>query len=276
MYEPQSLAAIYDDLGCSQHQQQGVAWYECNPQGRRRVVLLHGVTGGNRDMLPLARCYVAAGYGVVMVGLPGHDGTQLPELASFTDLADWLRHALGVIGQPVDAIISNSYASAIVYQAMRQGYIPADTPVVLACPTPQPSSMANLLQAVSSHAPERVVWTAYNSTPVRSARTSILLQTKNKTARAWLHESEKHKAAYTTLRATNLLTSLLYNDNPYHHPLPPASQAATTVIMGTKDSVVTADSRTHMQRLMPHAQFIDAHGAGHILHFEALESYPMV
>ena len=87
MYEPQSLAAIYDDLGCSQHQQQGVAWYECNPQGRRRVVLLHGVTGGNRDMLPLARCYVTAGYGVVMVGLPGHDGTQLPELASFTDLA---------------------------------------------------------------------------------------------------------------------------------------------------------------------------------------------
>ena len=238
------------------------------------MVIFHGVTGGKIDMAPLAERYVNFGYAVYAIDLPGHGGSLRPKFESYDDLADWLNYTLEQIGRFPDVIISNSFSSSILYHALRTNKIPDRTKMIMACPTPDTTILADALQKISNNLPENFSWSVYNSRPIRGVRVAVALKTRQKSAWNWLIESERYKKDNLTLRDSDILTTLLYENNPYVHGIALEYQKRITLIIGGKDNVAPPKTASIMHELLPEARIISVPAAGHILHFEALEAYP--
>lgn len=267
-----TLRQIYQSLGCQEKSQAGICWLQCNTEAKKTVAIFHGVTGSKIDMAPLAKRYANFGYAVYVFDLPGHGGSRMQDFRSYDDLGVWLIKALSCIGRPVDVLISNSFSSSIVYHALHTKLLPRRTKIIMACPTPDPSKLSDTLQSLSNHLPHELGWNIYNSKPVQKIRVAIALQTDKEEARQWLRESERYKKTTLTLTDSNILTTLLYRQNPYRGVI--SDKYDVTIIAGDKDNVVTPRTPEVMQQLVPHAQLIKVVGVGHILHFEAVDSYP--
>ena len=277
MLEIPTLRQIYEKLGCQEKTAGGVCWFECNTSANKAVILFHGVTGGKIDMVPLAERYVNFGYAVYAIGLPGHSGSRAVPLNSYDDLANWFTNALAYIGRTPDVIISNSYASSITYHALRTGKVPQNTKIIMACPTPRMTLIADTMQILSNLLLNAIFgWAIYNSRPIQIFRTNVLIKSCNHEAYRWLLESESYKKATVALQDSEVLTSLLYRQNPFVSGVPRADQQRVTVILGGKDNVANPKTNDIMRQLMPEAQFINLPAAGHILQFEAVDSYPDV
>lgn len=269
-----SLKQIYTNLGCQEKIVDGVCWFECNTNADKVIIISHGVTGGKIDMVPLCKKYVELGFAVYAVDLPGHGGSVMPEANDYDDLTRWLTKVLRVIDRKPDAIIGNSFSSSIVYHALRTGKISKSTKVVMACPTPDQSRLADFLQGLSSHLPSKFAWEVYNTKPVQRIRmaSALKIRPRREDAWEWLFESESGKKSSLALEDSNTLTTMLYEKNPYIKGV--SEDYDITVIIGSKDNIITSKTREIMKGLLPAATFITAPGAGHILHFEAVDSYP--
>ena len=230
---------------------------------------MHGVTGGKIDMMPLADMYVKDGYAVYSVDLPGHGGSELPKLDSYDDLANWLVRVIREINRAPDIILSNSYASSIVYHYLVRGLLPDHTRVILGCPTPVTSRVVDMLQHISNHAPKRLAWATYNMRAFQIIRSAICMNIHDADVQQWFNESESYKKATLTATTANLLTTLLYKQNPYVVSPSLDIQRRVTVVMGKKDSVVGEAGCKKMQQLLPGSTFKFLEESGHILHFEA-------
>ena len=66
-----------------------------------------------------------------------------------------------------------------------------------------------------------------------------------------------------------ILSTLLYNDNPFTASPSLEVQRRVTVVMGARDRVVSEKARNAMRQLLPEAKIRIVPSAGHILHFEA-------
>ena len=129
--------------------------------------------------------------------------------------------------------------------------------------------MSNALHLLSVRAPERFFWPIYNSSGIRVARTALLLSSLDRSAWAWTLESERRKEQYTSQRAANTLTELIYRRNPFETTLPEDVQRRVTVVMGENDLLVNRRSRELMHQLLPCSLFRSVPHAGHLLQFEA-------
>lgn len=269
-----TLWQIYQKLDCQEKTKDGVCWIQCNTRSSKAVAIFHGVTGGKIDMMPLAERYIGLGYAVYAFDLPGHGGSKMLSFRSYDDMADWMTRALDCLGRPINVLISNSFSSSIVYHLMRKELLPESMKIIMGCPTPDPSRLADVLQSLSNHLPHKLGWSTYNSKPAQKIRVAVLLQTKREDAWQWLSESERYKKETLTLDDSNVLTTLLYRQNPYQGVI--SDVYDVSIVMGGKDNVVTSRTLEIVHQLMPHAQLIIAPEAGHILHFEAVDQYPEV
>lgn len=269
-----TLRQIYQKLDCQEKTKDGICWIQCNAKSSKTVAIFHGVTGGKIDMMPLAERYVGLGYAVCAFDLPGHGGSKMLPFRSYDDMADWMMRALDCIGRPTDVLISNSFSSSIVYHLMRKELLSESMKVIMGCPTPDPSRIADALQSLSNRLPHKFGWDVYNSKPAQKIRVAVALQTKREDAWQWLPESEKYKKETLTLDDSNTLTTLLYRQNPYQGVI--SDMYDVSIVMGGKDNVVTSRTPEIIRQLIPHAQLIIVPEAGHILHFEAVEQYPEV
>lgn len=248
-------------------------WLESRNQAKKKLVLVHGVTGGKEDMLPLAVEYEARGYHVYCLDLPGHGDSPWSGDVSFSGLAEWFRGFVEYIGDP-DVIVSNSFSSAVVYAYLQRGYLPEKTHVILSCPTPDTSRLAYGLHKLSNSMPLDIGWYLYTTWFANGIRTSMAAKKFEKQSIRWLIESERRKRPTIHPHAGILLSNLLFSDNPYNgERISEEIQRRTTVIIGTKDNVVTRRTAGIVQELLPQAKHTLAHGAGHILHFEAVDDY---
>lgn len=246
-------------------------WLESKNNLKKKLVLIHGVTGGKEDMLPLAVEYEKRGYHVYCLDLPGHGDSPWPGNMNFSDLAEWLHGFIAHIGAP-EVLISNSFSSAVVYAYIQQGFLPERTHVILGCPTPDTSRLAYSLHRASNIIPMETSWYLYTTKLANGIRTSMAAKKLRRTSIRWLMESEKRKRPTLHPHAGILLSNLLFSDNPYEgERIPENVQRRMTVILGTKDNVVTRKTADKLKELLPLARHIPAHGAGHILHFEAVE-----
>ncbi len=249
----------------------GFSWLEANTRAKKTIVIMHGITGSRHDMAILAREYVALGYAVYAPDLPGHGDTPLLNIRSFDDLARWLDDFVQMINRTPTILLSNSYASAIAYEYMKRGFLPAQTHVILACPTPSVAWMSRMLQKANRALPESVAWTFYTLPVSNWLRTQVLYKGDRAVSKQWLFESERQKRRLVAPKAASILTELLNKNNPYTVPLPDNIQSRITVILGERDNVVTSQAKQQIQALLPHARYIFVANAGHILHFEAVE-----
>lgn len=253
----------------------GYAWLESPGVARKSIVLVHGVTGGKEDMLPLALKYQANGYKVYCVDLPGHGKSKWHNQTTFAELSDWLEGYLKRIGMP-DVLVSNSFSSAILYAYLQHHILPSTTQVLFACPTPRISRLSRNMYMISKFAPIplAVSWWLYTCSPANRIRAAILGKSTNKSAKMWLQESEKRKRSAVLGKAGMGMSTMLFADNPYDGPkLSERTQRQMTVILGTKDNVVTTDTPQVLNDLLPASAHVSAPGAGHILHFEAIDKY---
>lgn len=254
-------------------QEGGYGWLESTNQAEKKLVLVHGVTGGKEDMLPLAVEYEAHGYHVYCLDLPGHGDSLWPGEMSFSDLAEWLQRFIAHIGEP-EVLVSNSFSSAVVYAYMQRGYLPLKTHVILGCPTPDTSRLAYGLHKVSNVMPKGISWYLYTTGVANGIRTSMAAKKLQRTPVRWLIESEKRKRPTLHPHAGILLSNLLFSDNPYEgERISEDIQHRMTVILGTKDNVVSRRAVNTLKDLLPQAKHILAQGSGHILHFEAVSDY---
>lgn len=251
-------------------------WLESRDDAEKKLVLVHGVTGGKEDMLPLAVEYEKRGYHVYCLDLPGHGDSPWHGETSFATLAEWLHGFIEMIGEP-EVLISNSFSSAVVYAYMQRGFLPEKTHVILGCPTPDTSRLAYGLHKVSNALPVEVGWYLYTTWVANGIRTSMAAKKLRRESIRWLIESERRKRPTLHSHAGVKLSNLLFSDNPYDgEPITDDIQKRMTVILGTKDNVVSRKAASKLKELLPHAKHILAHGAGHILHFEAVDDYPYV
>lgn len=265
------LADLKTLFSVKRHESHG--WLESRNDFDKKLVLVHGVTGGKEDMLPLAVEYEKRGYHVYCLDLPGHGDSPWTGEMSFDDLAIWLHEFITYIGEP-DVLVSNSFSSAVVYAYIQQGYLPKKTHVILGCPTPDTSRLAYSLHRVSNIIPTETSWYLYTTKVANGIRTTMAAKKIRRQSIRWLMESEKRKRPTLHSHAGILLSNLLFTDNPYlGEPIPDEVQRRMTVILGTKDNVVTRKTAGKLEELLPNAKHILAHGAGHILHFEAVEDY---
>lgn len=248
-------------------------WLESKNKMDKTMVLVHGVTGGKEDMLPLAVEYEKRGYHVYCLDLPGHGDSPWPGEVSFSDLAEWLHGFILHIGEP-DVLVSNSFSSAIVYAYMQRGFLSEKTHVILGCPTPDTSRLAYGLHRVTNIIPRETGWYLYTTKLANGIRTTMAAKKLRRSSIRWLMESEKRKRPALHPHAGILLSNLLFSDNPYEgEQISQEIQQRMTVILGTKDNVVSRKAAGKLQQLLPYAKHIPAHGAGHILHFEAVDDY---
>lgn len=78
-------------------------------KGRGAILLLHGIRADRRQMLGRARFLAAAGYGVLLIDLPGHGASTAPAITFGLREADGVHAALGYLrahapGQPLGVI----------------------------------------------------------------------------------------------------------------------------------------------------------------------------
>ncbi len=78
-------------------------------KGRGAILLLHGIRADRRQMLGRARFLAAAGYGVLLIDLPGHGASTAPAITFGLREADGVQAALGYLrehapGQPLGVI----------------------------------------------------------------------------------------------------------------------------------------------------------------------------
>lgn len=267
----QKLADLKKRFVLHRHGDHG--WLESDNDFAKKLVLIHGVTGGKEDMLPLAIEYEQRGYHVYCLDLPGHGDSPWHGEMSFVELAVWLRDFITHIGEP-DVLVSNSFSSAVVYAYIQQDFLPRKTHVILGCPTPDTSRIAYSLHRVSNIVPTETIWYLYTTKLVNGIRTTIAAKKIRRQSIRWLMESEKRKRPTLHSHAGIKLSNLLFSENPYEGArISDDVQRRMTVILGTKDNVVTKKTADKLKELLPLAKHVPAHGAGHILHFEAVDDY---
>lgn len=251
----------------------GFCWLEANTTAKKSAIIIHGVTGGKDDMLPLAEEYIALGYSVYCPDLVGHGGSAMIHVTKFDDLGRWFRDLVVAIGVEPSLIVSNSYSSGVVYSYISQGFLSKHTHVILGCPTPTVALMSRLLNRIGQAVPDRIAWYVYNTLPARKLRVKILYRGSDRQSYDWLVESEKRKYHYIAPNVSPILTNMIIRDNPFKgEQLPDDVQRQITVVLGERDNVVTSDARAYLMRKLPYARFVSAGSAGHILHFEAISS----
>lgn len=252
----------------------GFSWLELGAKNNKSVIILHGITGGKDDMLPLAERYVERGYRVYCPDLPGHGGSRMISVPMFGALGQWLDRYIKLLNTTPDLIVSNSYASAITYSYMQQGFLPATTRVVLACPTPRVERLSRLLDVAGQHIPPSIAWRIYNSSLAQKIRIKKLYRGSDVASYKWLVESERRKLDYIAPKISPILSKSLFNDNPYNlPPLPESIQRRTTVVIGERDNVLSTKGRDFLHNILPYARIISAGPTGHIIHFEALDAF---
>lgn len=250
----------------------GFCWQELNTQADKAAVLLHGVTGGKDDLLPLAERYAALGYAVYCVDLVGHGGSAMIHVTEFDDLGRWMDRLIREIGVTPTILMGNSYSSAVVYNYMQLGLLPDATHVILGCPTPFITWLPAFMERLNQRAPNRVAWYLYNVPPAQRIRVRVAYRGADRQSYDWLVESEKRKHKYIAANVPPILNRILMSQNPFRgRTLPEELQRRITVVIGDRDNVIPRAGRQHLARILPHATFIDADHAGHILHFEALD-----
>lgn len=245
-------------------------WLEANAAAEKVAVLVHGVTGNKLDMVVLGREYLKLGYAVYAPDLPGHG--KAPELAAntFDDLGDWLDACILAIGRVPDVLVGNSFASGICYNYATQGYLDQKTHLILTCPTPDIAWSSRALRRAGGIFPNTFTTRAYNSPMAIKARELYLSKSKEPSSRKWLNESEYHKIPFIDARIGHRMSILLETHNPYLVvPPTPEIQRQITIILGTKDNVVTKRSLPLLRRLLPYVRMVMIPDVGHILHFEA-------
>jgi pimeloyl-ACP methyl ester carboxylesterase len=254
------------------HQYGEYGWLESKAvTATKKLILVHGVTGGKEDMLPLAVEYEKQGYHVYCLDLPGHGDSPWQGSMTFSELAQWLDGFVAHVGEP-DVLVSNSFSSAVVYSYIQQGMLPVKTHVILGCPTPDTSRIAYSLHRIGNIIPMNTSWYLYTTWVANGIRTSMAAKKLRRESIRWLIESERRKRPTLHPQAGILLSNLLFSDNPYAgERIPEEIQRRMTVILGTKDNVVTRRTVDTLQELLPYAKHMLAHGAGHILHFEAVD-----
>lgn len=273
-----SLDEMFNSAGFVEKSRHGYGWIEAvAPSGDGEVLLMHGVTGGAKDMLPLALRYLDLGYRkVYSLSLPGHGKSSLEGgLRDYDGLAFWLTGAYDVIGMNPKVVVSNSYASSVVYGALTRGKLPEGTEYIIGCPTPEISRLSQALDMVGEYFPPGLAWWAYNTEVVQNIRAHALLRMskkENPEAWAWLLDSEAKKKQYTTMQATNQLTRILRDNNPFGNKLPKSKAYNTTVVIGDQDTVVSQRTRSRISQYVSGSRYVTVPGVGHILHFEAVES----
>ena len=232
----------------------GFCWLEANTTAKKSAIIIHGVTGGKDDMLPLAEEYIALGYSVYCPDLVGHGGSAMIHVTKFDDLGRWFRDLVVAIG--VEPSLMSKH-----------------THVILGCPTPTVALMSRLLNRIGQAVPDRIAWYVYNTLPARKLRVKILYRGSDRQSYDWLVESERRKYHYIAPNVSPILTNMIIRDNPFKgEQLPDDVQRQITVVLGERDNVVTSDARVYLMRKLPHAKFVSAGSAGHILHFEAISS----
>jgi pimeloyl-ACP methyl ester carboxylesterase len=245
-----------------------------NETGAKVAVVVHGITGNKRDMALIAEGLAKRGYAVYCPDLPGHDATDpLDNLQSFSSLGQWLERCIGAIGKTPDILIGNSFGSAVCYSYAQQGFLPSRAKLILGCPTPDVALKTRFLREASGFLPQKLMTKLYNSRPGIWLRVIILSQTpKGSSARAWLYESEYHKVSLIDTSICHVMSKLLDQDNPYKAgELSEDVQRRTVVMVGDRDNVLTRKSLKILRQLLPNARFDIISGAGHLLHFEAIE-----
>lgn len=254
------------------HRSNGYGWLE-GGSGKKTVVLVHGVTGGKNDMLPLAVKYREQDFHVYCLDLPGHGDSDWVDEPTFERTATWLKEFLDLIGAP-DVLVSNSYSSAVAYALTQRGLLPEKTHLILGCPTPDTSRLTKSLYRAGMIIPTRLAWHMYTTLPVQYLRTSVAAKKLGMTSLRWLMESERAKRPTINPIAFETLSVRLFIENPYEGPrIDKATQRRMSVILGTRDNIVTKRTARILRELLPGAKHIAANKAGHILHFESVDDY---
>ncbi len=232
------------------------------------ALLVHGVSGSALDGIFLAEKLYEAGYKIYLLDLPGHGKAKVEDFSDFDALGKWLADFVDHTSPQM--VVSQSYASAILYSAASQELLPDSLYKAYCCPTPNMSRKTTVLKNLADVLPAGVATPIYHSYPAVWVRTKIMHKDGKKVSFSRMIESENNKSTTLSVRQVNQLTSLLSGDNPYYKRSL-RSTDKSLVFYGTMDNVVTAKTSDEINKIFQGTKIIEIPKVGHLLHFEAYE-----
>lgn len=251
-------------------------FYVANPNAKKNVFLLHGISGYRFDTAAIASELVKKDDVTVWIpDLPSHGESTVEKFHRFKELGQWLNDAIKITGIKPDVIASHSYGSAIVFSYIDQGFSGKETRYVLGCPTPIFSRMASFVDWAGHFLPDKLARVIYCSKLVTDFRMAISLKVKSKQAKNRLAETEWYRIEHNLMRPKIMtdMSQLLLKDSPYKIKIGTDLQKRIAVIFGSKDNVGGKRSIAFMKKCLPKSKMTVIPGPGHLIHLESIDEY---
>lgn len=277
-----------------------------NPNGKKTVVYLHGLSAARFDAAPMVR-EIARQNPDVAIYLPDllnhgdylaqfnrdKDGALekkpnsalrgIEHFAKFSDISVFLDDFLRAINRTPDLIIGHSFGAALVYDYFARGMADAKTHAILLAPTPKLESLPRKLEKIEGLLPDSVASALWGSDFASYLRIWVMRRGcsaesnrfSDRQINTKLRESEFLRGENKLMDTEHELpmTDLMVKENIYYRDrISPKDQKRMTVVYGKHDMVVSdkgfADLRT---KLIPRARFFERKNSGHLLHVESID-----
>ena len=251
-----------------------VYYREANPNGRRTIIVVHGITGTHYSMLQAAGVWAEAGDHVIAIDLPGHGKSDPIAIRSFHDLADWLHEVIEKVYPEGDYILmGNSFGSNVCAGYASIYGLRGGSSMVLGAPIPSINRVLRSIERLTATLPNRLTLRIYYANrAVEPLRMMVLLgQQKNQEARKMLRESIRSEGPLVRHRyAFGHLMPHYYAYDPYSRELPDDVACRTIAVIGEKDRVAGRTSIRAMQRWLGDDRVKRVPHSGHLVHIEAV------
>jgi pimeloyl-ACP methyl ester carboxylesterase len=228
---------------------------------RPTLLFIHGITGDNNGLVPLAREFEAT-HNLILIELPGHGDSTRWRLHAARDLQTWFQQALETVKTliaPVDLIIAHSFGCSAVVKTN-------NTDIVLLCPVPTPSRLyrqyARIIQRLSPF------WALFYSWKIFIwLRGTTLRKVNTRDARRrvrWV--GWQAQASYTQVIYQARLVDIILDATAYET----ISRRIKLVICGLEDTTARERDTAELSRVFQTAPVEFLRG-GHLLPIESPE-----
>lgn len=227
----------------------------------KTALLVHGINGSHYGLMSVANEMLDSGWRIIMVDLPGHGASDIPDWSDLQGLQNWFNELVKVVSKNfghLSKIVAHSFGCYSVRPV-------SAAEIVFVNPVPHISglykhsaSLAKILYLPGASA-------VYDWVPFSALRGFLLQSKYSRSRETWnrqhLVAGKDSKTSAKKRQFQTKLAEICRVDNPFK------GFAPDKVIMGSEDKMSLDRSAQQMQKTFPSSKIIEIRG-GHLLPIE--------
>lgn len=232
------------------------------------LVLQHGLTGDYRGLVPLA-AELHKNYSIVMVELPGHGRSPIPDKhLSLSDLGEWFAAALATL-ESNPSVVAHSFGCSIALRALANRSRSMANCILLN-PVPHTSASVRMYQWLTSQIPYEVASRIDDIDLVRQIKLYMMLERPE--VRAELPDHMMPRLSAFEKARTDLYLDLgkqVLRDDIYESPDLQKRWSRVGSIIGPKDRLLSTEASEVLKKYVGEQNIIAIPRTGHLTPIEA-------